>query len=46
VIDLLETAHGVLSVVASHIAACEMTKVMDSFPSYMQSLFPPLALAA
>jgi uncharacterized protein (DUF2267 family) len=46
VIDPLETAQCVLSVVANYIAAGEMTKVMHSFPHDTQSLFPALASAA
>jgi uncharacterized protein (DUF2267 family) len=46
VIDPAETVQGVLSVVASHIGAGEMGKLMHSFPQGMQSLFPALASAA
>ena len=46
VIDPLETAQCVLSVMATYIGAGEMTKVMHSFPHDMQSLFTALAPAA
>jgi uncharacterized protein (DUF2267 family) len=46
VIDPVETVQNVLAVVASHIGDGELTKVMQSFPRDMQSLFPPLASAA
>jgi uncharacterized protein (DUF2267 family) len=46
VIDPVETVQNVLAVIASHIGAGEMTKVMGSFPSDMQPLFPALASAA
>jgi uncharacterized protein (DUF2267 family) len=46
VIDPVETVQSVLSVVASHIGAGEVGKLMHSFPHDMQSLFPALASAA
>jgi uncharacterized protein (DUF2267 family) len=46
VIDPVETVQNVLAVIASHIGAGEMTKVMGSFPRDMQPLFPALASAA
>ncbi len=46
VIDPVETARTVLSIVASYVGAGEMGKLMHSFPSDMQSLFPALASAA
>jgi uncharacterized protein (DUF2267 family) len=46
VIDPLETARTVLSIVASYVGVGEMTKLMHSFPHDMQSLFPALASAA
>jgi uncharacterized protein (DUF2267 family) len=46
VIDPVETVQNVLAVVANHIGNGELTKVMQSFPRDMQSLFPALASAA
>jgi uncharacterized protein (DUF2267 family) len=46
VIDPVETTENVLAVIASHLGAGEMQKVMHSFPHDLQALFPPLASAA
>jgi uncharacterized protein (DUF2267 family) len=46
VIDPLQTTQCVLSVVASHVSAGEMTKIIHSYPNDMQSFFPTLASAA
>jgi uncharacterized protein (DUF2267 family) len=46
VIDPAETTESVVAVIAGHLGAGEMQKVMHSFPHDLQALFLPLASAA
>jgi uncharacterized protein (DUF2267 family) len=46
IIDPAQTTESVVAVIASHVGAGEMQKVMHNFPRDLQALFRPLASAA